>query len=305
MNRLFIIAAVFALALTSCGGGGSSPPSIETMGGGESGEGMHAGESGEGSESGEGGGEEAATQYMQTDTADFVRNGARLVLSYDAATEMFTGTVENTTNATLSQVRVEVHLSNGVELGPTTPQDLAPGETIPVTLDATGQVFTTWGAHPEVGAQGGGNTVTAPQAFELLDGWAVMDGVPLGIEHEGYGLSAWFSSDGVPHISAAAPQHQPSVAATWSGAWLNALGQTGDMQVTVSLGNDTWADLLLSDVPGLGNLQWDDMPVSDGRFTGNTQGYETVGQFGGPGQIGVVGHASGPDLQSVFYGQRN
>ena len=47
-----------------------------------------------------------------------VRAGARLVLRYDAATQTFVGTVENTTSVTLSQVRVEVHLSNGVELGP-------------------------------------------------------------------------------------------------------------------------------------------------------------------------------------------
>ena len=49
-----------------------------------------------------------------------VRNGARLILSYDAASNSFKGTVENTTSNVLTRVRVEVHLSNGAELGPTT-----------------------------------------------------------------------------------------------------------------------------------------------------------------------------------------
>lgn len=107
---------------------------------------------------GEGGGEgeESGTQYLKSETYDEIRNGARLILNYDANMSAFVGTVENTTNQTLSQVRVEVHLSNGTELGPTTPQDLAPGEKMDVTLDATGENFSTWGAHPEVGSGSGG-----------------------------------------------------------------------------------------------------------------------------------------------------
>ena len=106
---------------------------------------------------GEGGGEgeESGTQYLKSDTYDEIRNGARLILNYDAGQEAFIGTVTNTTNATLTRVRVEVHLSNGVELGPTTPKDLAPAEVMDVRLDAAGQVFNTWGAHPEVGSGSG------------------------------------------------------------------------------------------------------------------------------------------------------
>ena len=88
---------------------------------------------------------------------DAVRAGAHLVLGFDSASQSFTGTVTNVTDVTLSRVRVEVHLSNGVELGPTQPRDLAPGQSVPVTLDASGQTFSSWGAHPEVGG-GGGNT---------------------------------------------------------------------------------------------------------------------------------------------------
>ena len=103
-----------------------------------------------GHEEGGGEGEESGQQFVKDETYDHVRNGARLILAYDAKTNAFVGTVENTTNQTLSKVRVEVHLSNGVELGPTTPTDLAPGQKIDIELSAAGQDFNTWGAHPEV-----------------------------------------------------------------------------------------------------------------------------------------------------------
>ena len=99
--------------------------------------------------------EESTVQLALTDTYDHIRAGAHLILAYNAATNSFEGTVKNTTGAILPQVRVEVHLSNGVELGPTTPKDLAPGEQIPVTLMAEGPPFDKWTAHPEVGGDVG------------------------------------------------------------------------------------------------------------------------------------------------------
>ncbi len=101
-------------------------------------------------------GEESGTQYQIDETFDETRNGARLVLKYDPKIQNFTGHVENTTNAKLTNVRVEVHLSNGTELGPTKPQDLEPNQKMSVTLPANDQKFETWGAHPEVGKQGSG-----------------------------------------------------------------------------------------------------------------------------------------------------
>ena len=95
--------------------------------------------------------EESGTELALDETYDKVRNGARLILAYDAQTNSFKGTVENTTDETLKQVRVEVHLSNGKELGPTTPGDLAPGEKREVQLIAISTDFDGWTAHPEVG----------------------------------------------------------------------------------------------------------------------------------------------------------
>ena len=107
----------------------------------------HDGEGGEqGAE-----GEESGTQLGLNETYDRIRNGARLIMAYDSQGNSFNGTVENTTGETLKQVRVEVHLSNGKELGPTTPADLAPGEKRDVKLIATSKDFDGWSAHPEVG----------------------------------------------------------------------------------------------------------------------------------------------------------
>ena len=99
--------------------------------------------------------EESTVQLSLSDTYDKVRKGAHLIMSYDAPTNSFKGTVKNTTAGILSQVRVEVHLSNGVELGPTSPVDLAPGEQIPIELMAEGPPFDKWTAHPEVGPSSG------------------------------------------------------------------------------------------------------------------------------------------------------
>jgi len=90
------------------------------------------------------------------DTYNSVRNGVRLILSYDSTSSAFAGTVENVIDRTVSAVRVEVHLSNGTELGPTERKDLAPGEKAAVTLSSIkGQDFDWWKAHAEAGEGGG------------------------------------------------------------------------------------------------------------------------------------------------------
>jgi len=103
--------------------------------------------------------EESGNELTLSETYDVVRNGVRLIINYDKKSNSFKGIIENTTDNTLTQVRVEVHLSNGTELGPTTPIDLAPGEKVDVTLPATSKAFDGWTAHAEVGTgpgEGGG-----------------------------------------------------------------------------------------------------------------------------------------------------
>ena len=141
---------VIHLEVFDCGGPGPVPHT-----GGEGAEGS-GGESG--SESGGAGGEEASGANLAPDeTFDAVRSGARLILNYDAPSNSFKGTVENTTSNVLTQVRIEVHLSNGTELGPTAPMALAPGEVVAVNLSSTAASFTGWIAHAEVGGGGEGS----------------------------------------------------------------------------------------------------------------------------------------------------
>jgi hypothetical protein len=141
LTVLALIGVLLVFTLLGCT---NSSESGEHDGGSESSE--H-----DGGEENDDGGEESGTQFAKGDTFDEVRAGARLILSYDSAANAFTGTVENTTVGTLSRVRVEVHLSNGIELGPTTPVDMAPGQIVDITLPASTQPFSTWSAHPEVG----------------------------------------------------------------------------------------------------------------------------------------------------------
>ena len=114
-----------------------------------------SGEHGSGGEQGGFGSEEASGATLAPDaTFDQVRSGAQLILNYDPASNAFQGTVENTTGSVLTNVRIEVHLSNGTELGPTTPVNLAPGEVMAVSLPSTAASFTGWIAHAEVGSGG-------------------------------------------------------------------------------------------------------------------------------------------------------
>jgi len=112
--------------------------------------------SGEGSEGGD-----IAQQLAPDQSYDQTRNGARLIMSYSPSQDAFYGTVENTTNQTLTRVRVEIHLTDQsgaiiAELGPTTPTNLAPGKKLLIVLPAAGHTFAGWSPHVEVGSGEGG-----------------------------------------------------------------------------------------------------------------------------------------------------
>ena len=151
---------VVHLEVFDCGGPGPVPHTGGEGAEGSGGEGHGPGGEGSSSESGVSGSEESIGANLALDeTFDVVRAGARLILNYDAAGNSFVGTVENTTGNVLSQVRVEVHLSNGTELGPTNPVDLAPGQVLEINLPATEASFTGWIAHVEVGGNAEGSRI--------------------------------------------------------------------------------------------------------------------------------------------------
>ena len=98
---------------------------------------------------------ESGTRWNMDQTATDTRRGVDLVISYDPSSRRFNGTVTNTTSATVTDVRVEIHLSNGTELGPTPRVDLAAGAKQSVTLDASGQNFDWYAVHVEIGSSSG------------------------------------------------------------------------------------------------------------------------------------------------------
>ncbi len=98
---------------------------------------------------------EGGKQWQPHETATETRSGVNLVISYDSSSQRFNGTVTNTTGSTVTNVRVEIHLSNGTELGPTPRISLAAGESKPVTLDASGQNFNWYSVHVELGGASG------------------------------------------------------------------------------------------------------------------------------------------------------
>ncbi len=122
---------------------------------------------GDGEGEGRGEGEEPGVRIAIDETYNAVRNGVRLILRYDSTSSAFVGTVENVIEQTVSAVRVEVHLSNGTELGPTERNDLAPGAKLAVTLSSIkGQDFDWWKAHAESGegeGEHGGEHLREPE----------------------------------------------------------------------------------------------------------------------------------------------
>lgn len=138
----------------------------------------HGAESGrEGSDSSEGRGAKA---LALDESYDATRNGARLVMRYDAASRHFVGAVENAGDVALTRVRVEVHLSNGRELGPTRPTDLDPGEVLDIALPAGARPFATWIPHAEVGLGEGCGESSDPSSpvLALDESW---DGAVNGV----------------------------------------------------------------------------------------------------------------------------
>ena len=104
-----------------------------------------------GCDSSEADNEEGGIQYKLTETAEQTRGGVDLVMTYDQNTQKFNGTVTNTNDTAVDKVRIEIHLSNGTELGPTPNTVLEPQESQMVTLDANGQRFDWWSVHVELG----------------------------------------------------------------------------------------------------------------------------------------------------------
>ena len=310
--RLALI-ALLALALAAC----TSASESGREGGGGEGSGEHGG-GGEGSERGEGGGgdgEEAAVQLSPTQTFWTTRKGVRLDLRYDAATQSFRGSATNITGAPIPRVRVEVHLSNGVELGPTT--TMGPRGRPDHRRHAAGD-------RPDIRPMGRACRERRPRADGSVHPPRSAPG-PSSTRSSGH-RAPDPSHERVVYRRPAAPGRRifPRIpprntsrpgAATWTGEWAGIYGtgstvSTGAASVTVTLGTSQPRRISPSRASRpLTRMQWNDMTVTDGRFTGSTSAnsntYDAVGQFGGANQAGVVDTPRVRNSRSVFYGNKD
>ena len=96
-------------------------------------------------------GEESGKKFIKSEVCKEVKKGTKLHLEYDESASAFLGTIENVSTKVIKKVRVEVHLSNGIELGPTKKVDLVPGEKVDIKLSAKDQLFEWWTTHAETG----------------------------------------------------------------------------------------------------------------------------------------------------------
>ena len=127
-------------------------------GGGEGSEGGHEGGEGEGAGNGEEGGEggedgdESSPDTPLTEGLSGTFQNQNFDFAFDATTGAFRGTVENPTDSTICRSRTEIHLgvdAQVIELGPTIPVDLVPGEIIKIVMSAEGFAEGTYSLHPE------------------------------------------------------------------------------------------------------------------------------------------------------------
>lgn len=111
-----------------------------------------AGGEGSGSESGGESGEEANPSIPITEPYAGENAGQTFDIAYDNATGLFRGTVENTSTVLICDSRTEIHLGTAmgvIELGPTIPEDLEPGDVLYVVMYPDGPEPDTYILHPE------------------------------------------------------------------------------------------------------------------------------------------------------------
>ena len=124
-------------------------------GGGEGSGGEH-GAGGEGSEGGSEGGDESGDEAsppisIDDPYADTI-GGQAFEFAYETGTRLFRGNVRNTSAGLICDSRTEIHLGTPmgvIELGPTIPEDLEPGDELNVVMYQDGPDPDTYILHPE------------------------------------------------------------------------------------------------------------------------------------------------------------
>ena len=100
---------------------------------------------------GEGGEDDPTIPILETAAGTF--GPAEYSFLFDMVDLSFRGTVFNPTAETICGSKTEIHMGMGgtsvVELGPTMPVDVLPGETVQVVMTAPAYMPDTYAVHPE------------------------------------------------------------------------------------------------------------------------------------------------------------
>lgn len=107
-------------------------------------------------------GNESGILWDISATADETINGLHLILSWDATSSSFVGTLENTNTSMVPATRVEVHVfdvnNTSKEYGPTPSVDMQPGAIRDISLSLpSGSNFVKFNMHPEFGTGSSGS----------------------------------------------------------------------------------------------------------------------------------------------------
>ena len=97
-------------------------------------------------------GEEGGADYKINEIYNVTKKGIQLLLKYNKTTNEFKGFIQNKTSKSIERARVEIHLSNGIELGPTIPMTLKSRQKKEIIIKATEKGFSSWSTHVEVGS---------------------------------------------------------------------------------------------------------------------------------------------------------
>lgn len=87
---------------------------------------------------------ESANQLKIDEVFEQEIDGLFLIVGYHAPSNSFVWLAENKSNRVISRIGVEIYLSNAVELGPTKPFDLQPGESRDFSMPAYNKYFKEW-----------------------------------------------------------------------------------------------------------------------------------------------------------------
>lgn len=87
----------------------------------------------------------------ENESVDQMHEGVRLRLSYHPKSDSIQGTLTNTTDQEINDVRVEIHLKNGEKLAPVTQERLFKGQEAGIGFNAKGKDIEGWTAHVEIG----------------------------------------------------------------------------------------------------------------------------------------------------------